>query len=879
MNIIKITVLFTFFIGSVAVAKPWIPMLKYPSDDMLPVVSYDVTDSRFGADPKGRRECSQAFQKALDEAGKHGGTVFAPAGKYRFGRAIKVPAGVTLLGDFKEPKGKDLSAGGTIFMVSANHDSDISRPFISLSEGGLINVTIFYPKQKASQVVPYPYTVRVGGNAEIRNVFFVNSYRAIRTESFSTVVNVYGSPLDIGIAMLHAAAVPRCNRVRFAPDYWAASGLPGAPRLAELKKTLTDRKACGIHLHRQDAGIFMDVALKGYHTGVKVLPPHGWTYWHDLYIDDCEVGVHFAGGSNQRINITSSSISARKDAILMELEKESWAGREKEFMHYSKSKKKFGISADRGDLRMLDCKLSAGENCVRMDSSFRQSMDLQGCIFKSWGDKKDHFAINVDAGARSSELDVYDCEFKQGKRQVKFQGNSKHLTIKSNTFPGKPDFNIHQISRAEIDHQRSTEFQTKITKLKSVPNTLPARTDKNSLYIVTEPPYSAASDGKTDASRAIQAALNAAGKAGGGTVYLTQGSYLLKNHLTVPAGVELRGVNDCMPRGRQVRTLLVVDIPADRGKVNNKPLISLNSTPKLGGSGVTGLSIWYKHQDYKKIAAYPWTVRGLGPRCWVRRVYMGNCYNGVDFATHNSDQHVLSRVNGSALNIAFMVGKSKTIGWVDNCHVRPQDWAVASGKNMKVEFPGENKPTLKDIHRGTKYSLIPNMKGSGTITVGSGANVQITGYFTNGSTRAFDFVDHDGTGGGNANIMIGGSEAGWGAWVKSVGEKGIHFTNFSINPMTRLEYVKPVDIPKGNLPKGLVMKLDSSLPKEGLIRYVISKFYSAESVDVGFDLAGGTLELLQTNQEHKYQNGTVRVHGGALKTRNVKMGKLAESRK
>ena len=51
--------------------------------------------------------------------------------------------------------------------------------------------------------------------------------------------------------------------------------------------------------------------------------------------------------------------------------------------------------------------------------------------------------------------------------------------------------------------------------------------------------------------------------------------------------------------------------------------------------------------------------------------------------------------------------------------------------------------------------------------------------------------DHDGSGGGNARVLLGGSEAGWGAWVQQLGERGVTFVNFSFNPMTRLPYVTP----------------------------------------------------------------------------------------
>ena len=57
---------------------------------------------------------------------------------------------------------------------------------------------------------------------------------------------------------------------------------------------------------------------------------------------------------------------------------------------------------------------------------------------------------------------------------------------------------------------------------------------------VKDQPFSAAGDGRADDTAAIQAALDAMGQQGGGTVYLPQGQYRV-TRLTVPTGVELRG--------------------------------------------------------------------------------------------------------------------------------------------------------------------------------------------------------------------------------------------------------------------------------------------------------------------------------------------------
>jgi hypothetical protein len=851
---------------------PGTPRIITPAhdSDLVPVISFVVTEPPYNADPSGARDCTAAFSAALADADRDGGTVFAPAGRYRFDGELRIPSGVTLRGVRRQPTATDGAVAGTVLMAYAGRGKADGKSFITLEKGGISDVSIFYPRQTLDAIVPYPITVLMINDSMVRNVTLVNPYRGIQTSNFSTIINLHGTPLHTGIIMRHAAAVPRVNHVRFSPRYWSDSGLPNAPEQTALRRTLLEARATGVQLNRQDGGIFRDVEIEHYHTGAKFMPPHGWTYWHDIHMRDVEIGLNFVGGSDTTASVTGSSIDARRYAVLMRMDKRGW---KPEWAKLSISRRPYGLSSDFAAIRMLDCQFAGNGSNIYLDGSFRQRVNLQNCTFAQWGDREDDFAISAVAG----DVIVFDSRFEGQARHLRIQDKKTHLQLVGNHFAGEPDLQLPEGIQVEIDHAVESGSVLKMpAPLEPVPVTQPARTGMDSLYVVTEAPYLAPNDGVGDAGDALQTALDKAGQDGGGTVYLPQGSYRVTRHLHVPAGVELRGVNDFMPRYDSVRTLLVADLPDDRGKPDNPPFICLNSSPERGGSGMTGLSLFYPHQDYRNIQAYPWTIRSLGPGCWVRRVFMGNLYNGVDFATHDNDRHVLERVCGSALNRAFLLGNSPTIGWVDNCQVRPQDWAWASGRDLHVDVPGDQyaKPLFKDIVRGAEYCLVPNLHGAGAITIGSGANVQVCGVFVNGPTRAFDFIDHAGSGGGNARIWLGGSEAGWGAWVKQLGDKGVTFVNFSFNPESRLPYVKPEMIPADQLPKGMAMRVDPTVRPEAPINLLMHTFVGRPQVKIGYDIRGGNVSMKQVWQTHDYGEAAIVVHGGRLETRNVKVGPI-----
>lgn len=186
--------------------------------------------------------------------------------------------------------------------------------------------------------------------------------------------------------------------------------------------------------------------------------------------------------------------------------------------------------------------------------------------------------------------------------------------------------------------------------------------------------YGAVGDAKTDTSVAFQRALDAAHKAGGGTVYAPPGKYLFKQSLVVPDGVTLRGSFNCVPSHAGLRDRgqaapgedgTAFFVTAGRGREDGDPFLTLNTN-----SAVTGVTIYYPEQvvDDNPIA-YPWTIvmRGKNPAAFDLELL--NPYQGID-ASQN-ERHYVRNISGQPLRRGIWVDAIYDIGRIENVHFNP----------------------------------------------------------------------------------------------------------------------------------------------------------------------------------------------------------------
>lgn len=199
--------------------------------------------------------------------------------------------------------------------------------------------------------------------------------------------------------------------------------------------------------------------------------------------------------------------------------------------------------------------------------------------------------------------------------------------------------------------------------------------------------YGAVGDGTTDNTAAFQAALNAARNAGGGTVFVPRGNYLIAGSITIGSYVTLEGIFTAPAAWAQNKgtTLLTT---TGRGDANATSFIRLQGT----NATVKGVTIYYPEQvqtNQEVPVAYPWCVESIaGDNHTLLDLLLVNPYQGIKL--QQAGRHFVSRVYGQPLKTGIYIDRILDVGRVENVHFWPfgypfdpnsalYKWQVANG--------------------------------------------------------------------------------------------------------------------------------------------------------------------------------------------------------
>ena len=206
--------------------------------------------------------------------------------------------------------------------------------------------------------------------------------------------------------------------------------------------------------------------------------------------------------------------------------------------------------------------------------------------------------------------------------------------------------------------------------------------------------YGADRSGRKDSTKAIQQAIYACQDAGGGTVWLPAGKYLVKDTVEVHAFCTLRGDRrdpDTLDKNhRDYGTVIIADLASG----NDGP-----SLFRIGGSaGVIGVTTYYPHQSATQPVPYNYTFEIPGG-AWignenymmatVQDVTMLNSYRGIGISTFPNDRgsapssgqvhesSTIRNIRGTALFEGARAYNGADVGTWENVTFSNAYWASA----------------------------------------------------------------------------------------------------------------------------------------------------------------------------------------------------------
>ena len=682
-QIVSVCFLFLFTIGTCfsQVGAQWrIIESAYDTEDVC-VAAYTDTDHA-SIDKTGSGNSRTGIQELLNRLGTAGGgTLYLSAGKYKIeGGTLVIPKGVVLRGDWKQPR-KDAPLAGTVLMAyNGRGNENEANAFITMEPStGLYDMAIWYPDQLPGSIVPYPPSILYGrqgvwGNdyCNVRNVTLVNSYSGVVVSRNNgggcpNIFNLYGSPLSRGIEIDNIADVGRFDRIDFSPDYWAASGLPGAPAKGGAHNRYIRENATGMVMRRNDWSYTCHLSVEGYHTGF-------YAGVSKVNNDNSEPNGH-----NYRLSFTNCAEAIRLDAV---------ASVGIMFTQTGITGCDHGIVVGKGvrnTAQFYDCEITARQDAIQIPEEASLKLMCQQCKIHSG-------KVNINGGVYVSA----DGDWNNEPPQIS-AGTNARMLLSGNRFAKPAEIIDRSLFTSAVDHT-----PVSIPPLPEFPEIKPRETKPagNALYVVTDAEFGGVANAITDNTNAIQNALNKAGNEGGGIVFLPPGLYRVNGNLTVPTGVELKGASDVasVPKGQGS----IIEIYAGKNEPNGEPFLKLSER-----SGIRGITFNYPEQKSSltknpaSLPKYPYCMRVTGRDVYIVNIGVRATDNGIDLFSHKCDNHYVDYFAGHVFRNAIRIGGGSANGIISNVQFNSLVMSAGHEYPKFSSWPGgwpnsENEQAAKD---------------------------------------------------------------------------------------------------------------------------------------------------------------------------------------
>ncbi len=188
--------------------------------------------------------------------------------------------------------------------------------------------------------------------------------------------------------------------------------------------------------------------------------------------------------------------------------------------------------------------------------------------------------------------------------------------------------------------------------------------------------FEADNTGQSDATGAIQAALDAAEAQWAGIVYLPEGEYLLKSTLDVPENVTLRG--DWKRPTDEDRTVAGTILLIDHGAGTSGASTDGASVGLLlrAQAGIRDLNIYYPEQTLDNPSnpvPFPYAIDAVGSFGTVRNVTLVNAYEGINEETAGFPTSI--SVYGAPIRLGIYTTGTLATPRYQNINFMPEYWS------------------------------------------------------------------------------------------------------------------------------------------------------------------------------------------------------------
>lgn len=669
----------------------------YSTKDWV-ISDFVVTDPMFGAKAEPGFDNRAAFQAAIDAAYESGGgVVYIPAGNYEFHSTqigiksvrvrqgtsenkkdfnyeyvLRLHPGVQLRGDWAAPESNNGMVLGTILEVrvgknASNYDgsvkswwndsqagnalrttyTSIADRFIEMNAGtGVTNLSIWYPEQNINDVKPYPWTLfQTQGNcATIEHVTLVNSYNGFNSapSELHYVLDSYITALNKGIEVHVCTDIGRIENVSISPEYWAKSGLPGAPTLAELT-AYTKANSVGFQMHRSDWEYISYLHISGYKTGIWIGREPGFAdapnaQLYEVHVDNCENGLYVEDVNPYGILISNSSFGAAKGGNAVYFYKD------------------FSTSTQFNGVEFSGPIVSDGSDGV---------ISFESCLFGKYSD----YALKINNG----NVLLSQCHFENDDKHVYLGMNMRTLKSVNSGHKQRLKINNHSNdAKIEIITDKKYAFEPIPKGLKTNIIAHPRPVSNQ----VLKADFSRATGFNNqrpvkDISSELQSALDALKASGGGTLYLPAGRYLVDKPIKIPSGVELRGSWDVQHHTQNGGTAIFTNYDGGDAGENAPSLIQLETNAGIRGITLAQLNIISGEYSAESPRKTPFLIQGQGPKVYVINVTIAIGDKGIDLASYDTSGHYVDYLGGVPLRAGIWVGGGAEGGFIRNMQFNP----------------------------------------------------------------------------------------------------------------------------------------------------------------------------------------------------------------